>query len=114
MHAAPGAPPRGRRSRRRPSDRPWAAAVTTARRGWICLKYVISAIAADAYLCRRPIGRRAMKWIILFGLAGVVVLGAAGFVGWILTLPPGVAPAPIAVPAAETAALIDSLKSSRR
>ena len=50
-----------------------------------------------------------MKWVLL-SLAGVLVLGGAGFAGWILSLPPSVAAAPIAVPKAETAALIDGLK----
>jgi putative intracellular protease/amidase len=51
-----------------------------------------------------------MTRIILFSLAAVIVLGLTGFAGWILTLPPSVAPAPIAVPAEETASLIDALR----
>jgi putative intracellular protease/amidase len=55
-----------------------------------------------------------MKWIIVYSVVGVIVLGIAGFAGWIVTLPPSVAPAPIAVPAAETAATIDALRPPKR
>lgn len=51
---------------------------------------------------------------VMLGLAGAVVLAAAGFGGWIATLPPSVRAAPAAIPAAETAAIVDALRPPKR
>jgi putative intracellular protease/amidase len=53
-----------------------------------------------------------MKWILL-SLVGIIVLGGVGFAGWILSLPQSVAAAPVAVPAEETASLIEALRPRR-
>ena len=50
-----------------------------------------------------------MKWVLL-SLLGVIVLGVAGFAGWIFSLPPSIVAAPVAVPDAETAAIIEGLR----
>ena len=55
-----------------------------------------------------------MKWIILFGLAGIIVVSIAGFAGWIVSLPSNAPPAPVAIPAEETAAVVQALRPPKR
>jgi transcriptional regulator GlxA family with amidase domain len=55
-----------------------------------------------------------MMRIILFSLAGIVLIGAIGFAGWIFSLPATVAAAPAAIPADETASILSALKPPKR
>jgi len=52
--------------------------------------------------------------VAIWGIAGVLVLGASGFGLWLATLPPDVAAAAPPVPAAETAALLEALRPPKR
>ncbi len=51
---------------------------------------------------------------VIFGLAGVLLIGAAGFGSWVFSLPSTVEAAAQAIPAAETASIVEALRPPKR